>query len=223
MGQQACGFVLRLCGGGKGKNKEKEREKKFCYLCGCKLKACCFVLRLWGVCFTPVERRACSFVACMVTSLWFYHACMALCLCFIWKIRQQVLYCSICLCGDNLVCFFFSKNKTQTKKERKQGTKKQKKHVGKHVVFSGVFSRLLGDKLVFVQCLCEGKFVVSKFACGAIRLHTCSVHSNAPGKSWEQWSLDRLTSRCALCCYIYKSLCSFPSFSYEVITAVVVC
>ena len=77
----------------------------------------------------------------------------------------------------------FSKNKTQIKKEGKEGTKKQKKHVGKHVVFSGVFSRLLGDKLVFVRCLCEGKFVVSKFACGAIRLHTCSVHSNALVKS----------------------------------------
>ena len=28
------------------------------------------------------------------------------------------------------------------------------------------------------------------------------MHSNAPGKSGQQWSLDRLTGRCALCCYI---------------------
>ena len=93
--RQACSFVLRLWGSKlvvlyyacvaaeKEKKKKKREKKKFCYLCGCKLKACCFVLRLWGVCFTSVERRACSFVACMVTSLWFYHACMALCLCFI--------------------------------------------------------------------------------------------------------------------------------------------
>ena len=30
-------------------------------------------------------------------------------------------------------------------------------------------------------------------------MHACSVHSNAPGKSGQQWSLDRLTGRCALC------------------------
>ena len=68
------------------------------------------------------------------------------------------------------MCFF---QKTKHKQRRK-GNKEQKnkKTVGKHVVFSGVFSRLLGDKLVFVRCLCGGMFVVSKFACGAIRLHT---------------------------------------------------
>ena len=74
------------------------------------------------------------------------------------------------------------------------------------------FSRLQGDKLVFVRCLCGGKFVVSKFACGAVQLHARSVHSNAPGKSGQQWSLDRLTGRCVLCCYIYKSLCSLSLF-----------
>ena len=49
-----------------------------------------------------------------------------------------------------------------------------------------------GDKLVFVRCL---QFVVSKFACGAVRMHACSMHSNAPGKSGQQWSLGRLTGR----------------------------
>lgn len=38
----------------------------FCCLCGCKLKACCFVLRLWGgelvVCIMPLWQQACSFV-----------------------------------------------------------------------------------------------------------------------------------------------------------------
>ena len=49
------------------KRKEKKNaKKKFCRLCGCKLEACCFVLRLWGgklvVCIMPVGRQACSFV-----------------------------------------------------------------------------------------------------------------------------------------------------------------
>ena len=80
------------------------------------------------------------------------------------------------------MCFF---QKTKHNKEEKEirNKKTKQKNVGKHVVFSGVFSRLLGDKLVFFRCLCGGKFVGSKFACGAVRLHTCSVHSNAPGKS----------------------------------------
>ena len=59
-----------------------------------------------------------------------------------------------------------TKNEKQTKKERK---KKRRQTCS--------FSRLQGDKLIFVRCLCGGKFVVSKFACGAIRLHACSVHS----------------------------------------------
>ena len=48
------------------RRKRKKREKKFCCLCGCNLKACCIVLRLWGgelvVCIMPVWRQACSFV-----------------------------------------------------------------------------------------------------------------------------------------------------------------
>ena len=64
MWQQACSFVLSLCGGEKEIKKEK---KKFCCLCGCKRKACCFLLiRLWGgklvVCIMPVWQQACSFV-----------------------------------------------------------------------------------------------------------------------------------------------------------------
>ena len=90
-----------------------------------------------------------------------------------------VLYACVAI----TLCASVFKKQNTNKEGRERRNKKQKKHVGKHVVFSGVFSRLLGDKLVFVRCLCEGKFVVSKFACGAIRLHTCSVHSNALGKS----------------------------------------
>ena len=103
-------------------------------------------------------------------------------------------------------------SKKQTKKERKRKKKKNKKRQQ-----ACNFSRLQGDKLVFVRCsVCGGKFVVSKFACGAVRLHACSVHSNALGKSGQQWSLDRLTGRCAL--YIYKSRKSskkLPSFHFN--------
>ena len=81
------------------------------------------------------------------------------------------------------MCFFQKTKHNKEEKEIRNKKKNKTKNVGKHVVFSGFFSRLLGDKLVFFRCLCGGKFVVSKFACGAVRLHTCSVHSNAPGKS----------------------------------------
>ena len=61
---QAYSFALRLCGS--EKEKKTKEKKKFCCLCGCELKACCFVLRLWGgelvVCFMPVRRPACGFV-----------------------------------------------------------------------------------------------------------------------------------------------------------------
>ena len=56
---QACSFALRLCGS--EKEKETKEKKKFCCLCGCELKACCFGLCLCGgklvVCITPVWRR----------------------------------------------------------------------------------------------------------------------------------------------------------------------
>ena len=87
---------------------------------------------------------------------------------------------------------FFQKQNTQTKKEMKKGRKKKPRQACS-------FSRLLGDKLVFVRSLCGGKFIVSKLACGAVRPHACLVQSNAPGKSGQRWSLDRLTGRCALC------------------------
>ena len=53
------------------------------------------------------------------------------------------------------------KSKKQTKKERKR--KKQKKLKRQQACS---FSRLQGDKLVFVRCsVCGGKFVVSKSVC----------------------------------------------------------
>ena len=89
--------------------------------------------------------------------------------------------------------FFFYKNKTH--KQRRKGNKEEKKSVGKHVVFDACWATSL---YLFAACVAV-KFVVSKFACGSVRLHACSVHSNALGKSGQQWSLDRLTGRCALC------------------------
>ena len=53
----------------------------------------------------------------------------------------------------------------------------------------------------------SGKLVILKFACGAVQMHDCSVHSNAPGKSGQRWSFDRLIGRCALCLFLYKSVC----------------
>ena len=77
-------------------------------------------------------------------------------------------------------------------------------------------------------CLCGGKLVVAKSACGAVRMHACSVHSNAPGQSGQEWSLDRLTRRplcslfvCLFFCTNQYAAC--PSFLFEFITAVVVC
>ena len=95
----------------------------------------------------------------------------------------------MCVC----VFFFFLKNKTH--KQRRKGNKEEKKSVGKHVVFDACWATSL---YLFAACVAV-KFVVSKFACGSVRLHACSVHSNALGKSGQQWSLDRLTGRCALC------------------------
>ena len=204
------------------KKRKRERRKNFVTCVAVSLKlvvlyyACgVFVLRLWRgelAVLLSVWWQACGFIM----PVWRY-ACVSF-----EKLGSK--FCTVLYaCVAITLCVFFQKTKHKQRRKGNKEQKNKKKHVGKHVVFSGVFPRLLGDKPVFVRCLCEGKFVVSKFACGAIRLHTCSVHSNAPGKSWEQWSLDRLTGRCALCCYIYKSLCSFPSFSYEVTTALVVC
>ena len=117
------------------------------------------------------------------------------------------------------MCFF----KNNTHKQRRKGNKEEKKKRRQ----ACSFSRLLGDKFELVCCLCGGKFVVSKFACGAVRLHACSVHSNALGKSGQQWSLNQLTGRCALCCYIRNMYTNHyaacPSFLYNFITALVVC
>ena len=125
----------------------------------------------------------------------------------IYRVPPPPGFCAVLfLCGGNLVCFF----KNNTHRQRRKGNKEEKKKCRQ----ACSFSRLLGDKFEFVCCLCGGKFVVSKFACGAVRLHACSVHSNALGKSGQQWSLNQLTGRCALCCYIhvYKSLCSLSLF-----------
>ena len=128
----------------------------------------------------PVWQQACSFVLRLCGSFVLFYACVAVTLYDFSKKKKR-------------------NSKKQTKKERKR--KKQKKLKRQQACS---FSRLQGDKLVFVRCsVCGGKFVVSKFVCGAVRLHACSVHSNALGKSGQQWSLDRLTGRCAL--YIYKS------------------
>ena len=96
----------------------------------------------------------------------------------------------MCVC---VFFFFFSKIK-HTNKEGKE-IRKKKKSVGKHVVFDACWATSL---YLFAACVAV-KFVVSKFACGSVRLHACSVHSNALDKSGQQWSLDRLTGRCALC------------------------
>ena len=139
------------------------------YACGA------FVLRLWRgelVVLLPVWWQACGFIM----PVWRY-ACVSF-----EKLGSK--FCTVLYaCVAITLCFFFKKQNTNKEGKEIRNKKTKKQNVGKHVVFSEVFSRLLGDKLVFVRCLCEGKFVVSKFACGAIRLHTCSVHSNAPGKS----------------------------------------
>ena len=84
MWQQACGFVLRLCGGEKGK---KKRRKNFVASVAVSLELVVLYYACGAAslkfCVTPVWRQVCSFVACVAASLWFYHACMALSLCFI--------------------------------------------------------------------------------------------------------------------------------------------
>ena len=77
VGQQACSSVLRLCGGVE-KKKEKKREKKFCCLCGCKLKAC----SLYYACGAAKKKKREEefFVACLAVSLKLvvlYYACGA--------------------------------------------------------------------------------------------------------------------------------------------------
>ena len=51
------------------KKRKKKAKKKFCCLCGCKLKACCFVLRLWG------GKLVVLCHACVVASLQFCCLC----------------------------------------------------------------------------------------------------------------------------------------------------
>ena len=66
MWQQACSFVLRLCGGEKEKEK-KEKISSFvaCVTVGLKLVVLYYACGAAGelvVCFMPVRRPACGFV-----------------------------------------------------------------------------------------------------------------------------------------------------------------
>ena len=91
--QQACSSVLRLCD---GEQRKENAKKKFCCLCGCKLKACCFVLRLWGgkllVCIMPVWQQACSSV-------------LRLCDGEQRKEKAKKKFCCLCGCKLKACCF----------------------------------------------------------------------------------------------------------------------
>ena len=123
MGQQACGFVLRLCGGGKGKKKRKrERRKNFVTCVAVSLKlvvlyyACgAFVLRLWRgelVVLLPVWWQACGFIM----PVWRY-ACVSF-----EKLGSK--FCTVLYaCVAITLCVFFQKTKH---KQRRKGNKEQK-------------------------------------------------------------------------------------------------
>ena len=93
--QQACSFVLRLCGG----EKEKKDKKKFCCLCGCKLKACCFLYACGAARLQFVLLYLCGSKLVVL-----YYACVAAKK-EKKKKKAKKKFCCLCGCKLKACCF----------------------------------------------------------------------------------------------------------------------